>query len=234
VTVTLQVVETVADNPVVFVALALLMRAGVAWQRELTWPEYRTLHGLRRLVFPWLQRLQPAGYGRWVSQKGSRDDAEFVATVQTDVRETAARLRRELDERPTGSLHLLSSIKRRPDTHGDPLSAAHVVWTHDSTHDGTAQTEAYLFRNSDGTTDVYAHYEASVVTPVDHLTEHQQDGDPRGIVAVALREPAAVTSEWVCPDCQDADADTPAFAGVGIGLDAAQPQCRECGRRAEP
>jgi len=223
----MSVVETLAASPLLVLGLAVVLRAVVAWQHEVTWPEYRTLHGLRRLVFPRLDRLEPFGFRLFTTEKGGRDDPEFLRTVATDVRATACRLRDG-----GGSLHLVSSVKRRPDTHGDPLSAAHVVWTHPATpaHAEPMQTEAYLFRNGDGTTDVYAHYEASVIAPEAHLTTVQRDGDPRGVVTAALDAPADATSPWRCPDCHDDP--IPAFVGDATGLDAPEPvRCRECGRR---
>lgn len=56
-----------------------------------------------------------------------------------------------------GSPHLLKSLKRRPGEHGDRLSGAHLIWAHDSGD----QTEAYLFRNADGSTEIYAHFETN-------------------------------------------------------------------------
>ena len=173
------VINALQTNPELALVVAFIMRAALTWQRELTWPEYRTLMGLKRLTFPRLQRLAPGGFDRFVNQKGGRDDPEFYATVGTDIRATVKRLRAG-----GGSLHLLSSLKRRPNVWGDPLSIAHVVWTHDDGH----QTEAYLFRNSDNTTDVYVHFEWSVTKPVDHLTTGQQNGDVRGVVADAIAE----------------------------------------------
>jgi hypothetical protein len=171
------ITETLADSPALLVALALVMRAGLAWQRSLTWPEYRLLHGGKRLLFPVLQRRAPLGFDSFVNAKGGRDDAEYLRTYQASVRDTVSRL-----TAAGGSLHLLNSIKRRPGEHGDPLTAAHVVWDH-----GTDQTEAYLFANADGTTDVYAHFEPSPEMPLEHLGGgQQQDGDPRGVVTAAL------------------------------------------------
>jgi hypothetical protein len=172
------ITETLADSPALLVALALLMRAVLAWQRSLSWPEYRTLHGGKRLLFPVLQRRAPLGFDSFVNRKGGRDDAEYLRTSQASVRDTVARC-----TAAGGSLHLLNSIKRRPDTHGDPLTAAHVVFDH-----GTDQTEAFLFANDDdGTTDVYVHFEPSPETPLQHLGGgQQQDGDPRGVVDAAL------------------------------------------------
>jgi len=108
---------------------------------------------------------------------------EYVATLDQSVAQVVRTLRSG-----GGSLHLISSVKRRPDTHGDPLSVAHCLWMHaDDDGDGNAeQTEAYLFRNDDGSVDVYAHYEASVLNPEAHLTDPQTDGDPEGVVTAAL------------------------------------------------
>jgi len=51
------------------------------------------------------------------------------------------------------------------------------VWTIEG-----QQVEAYLFQNSDGSTDLYAHTEASVDNPLAHLTERQRDGDKHGVL----------------------------------------------------
>lgn len=171
------VVDFLAANWWAVLALAVVMRAGLAWQSDLSWPEYRTAHGIRRLLFPVLQRRAPLGFDSFVNRKRGRTDDEYLRTVDADVRATVGRLRAG-----GGSLHLISSLKRRPADHGDPLTAAHVVWTHD---DGS-QTEAYLFANDDGTTDAYAHHETSVADPDGHLTDPQHDGDPRGVVTDAL------------------------------------------------
>jgi len=177
----LDVVEQfLVDNPWSVLLVALVMRAGLAYQRQLTWYEYRTLHGVRRMLFPVLARVLP--YDSFVNPKGGRDDAEYLDTRPESVRAVAKQLQSH-----NGSLHLLSSIKRRPAEHGDPLTRAHVVWTH---ADGN-QTEAYLFANDDGTTDVYAHFEASVRRPIEHLTGGQTDGDARGVVKAALSKASA-------------------------------------------
>jgi len=170
------IVDLLAEYPELAVALGLLLRAGLAWQSELSWYEYRTLHGLKRVAFPTLERLVPGNL--FVNTKGGRDDAEYLTTVDASIRETVRDLRSN-----GGTLHLISSLKRRPPEHGDPLTRAHVVWT-----DGGEQTEAYCFANADGTTELYAHAEASVTDPVGHLTGPQTDGDPDGVVAAALAE----------------------------------------------
>ena len=158
------------------VALGLASRAFLAWQRELTWPEYRTLHGLKRLTFPVAHPYAKKylGFSSLINDKGGRDDAEYIDTMHFRPRDIVRSLRAG-----GGSLHLLASLKRRPD---GTLSWAHVVWDH-----GTDQTEAYIFANGDGSTDVYSHFEPSPETPVEHLGgDLQTDGDPRGVVRDAL------------------------------------------------
>ena len=154
------------------VALGLALRGALAWQRSLSWYEYRTLHGAKRLLFPWLERRFPVV--SWVNDKGGRDDAEYLETINFSPREVVRSLRAGGD-----AYHLLASLKRRPD---GTLSWAHVVWDH-----GTDQTEAYIFANGDGSTDVYSQFEPSPETPVEHLGgDLQTDGDPRGVVRDAL------------------------------------------------
>jgi len=167
------VVELLTEHPQLVVVVAILARLGRAWQSSLSWPEYRAVHRFKRGVFPLVSRI--AGNRiLLVSDKGGRDDAEYQATVDASVRDTVASLRGA-----GASLHLINSLKRRPDTHGDPLTAAHVVWFVDETGE---QVEAYLFRNSDGTTDVYVHTETAVDDPLGHLTDAQTDGDAHGVL----------------------------------------------------
>jgi len=169
-------VELLTDNPQLAVALGIVLRLARAYQTTLTWPEYRAAHRLKRGVFPLLNIVAP-GRIVLVSEKGGRDDAEYLTTIDAPAREVVTVLRRS-----GGSPHLLNSLKRRPPGNGDPLTTAHVVFTHT---DGT-QTEAYLFTNSDGSTDVYVHHEPSTDTPLRHLTGTQSDGDVRGVVTDAL------------------------------------------------
>jgi len=166
----------VFDHPEAVVVLAVVIRGVVAYQREVSWAEYRTVHAGKRALFPLLQTLTPGGFS-FVNDKGlPADDAEHVTTVQASRRAVVAQLRRGGAE-----LHLLSSIKRRPD---DSYSTAHVRWTHE---DGR-QTEAYLFDALDEPgVDLYAHAETAVEDPQGHIEDTQQvDGDPRGVVTAAL------------------------------------------------
>lgn len=169
-------VEVLTDRPELLAIAAVVLRALFAAQSRLSWPEYRTAHGLKRWVFPVLQRTAPVL--SWVNEKGGRDDREFIATMSDDTRPVALRL-----DKAGGNLHLLNSVKRRSGDHGDPLSMAHVVFAHD---DGT-QTEAFGFANDDGTSDWYAHHEPDPSRVLAHLGgEQQSDGDPRGVVRAAL------------------------------------------------
>lgn len=172
-------VAVLTEHPELAFVLALILRAGLAWQGELTWYEYRTLHGLKRLLFPVLDRRLT--FVSFVNPKGGRDDPEFLRTLDYSPAYVVGTLRQA-----GGSLHLINALKKRPASPlmGDSLTAAHVVFTHD---DGM-QSEAYLFDNGDGTTDVYVHVETSVTDPVGHLTDAQTDGDARDVVADALPE----------------------------------------------
>lgn len=169
--------QLLTDNPALAAALAVVIRLALAYQREFSWQEYHRLHALKRAAFPTLQRYAPAGLS-FVNVKGYRDDAEFVATVDGPLRTAVRRLRDG-----GGSMHLISSLKRRDTPAGHQYSAAHVVWTH---ADGQ-QTEAYLFHAVEGGgIDVYAHAEASVTDVTGHLDGPQTDGDPHGVVHRAL------------------------------------------------
>ena len=167
-------VELLREYPLLLAAVALTARIARAWQTQLTWGEYRTFHRFKRGVFPIVDRVA-GGAILWVSEKGGRDDPEFERTVRGTVREVVRDL-----QRAGASLHLLNSLKRRPedfadgDTTGDPLTAAHAVWAVDETGD---QVEGYLFENDDGTVDLYAHTETSIDDPLGHLTDPQTDGD---------------------------------------------------------
>jgi hypothetical protein len=55
-------------------------------------------------------------------------------------------------------------------------------------HDDGKQTEAYIFANSDGSSDVYVHVETATTDPDGHLTDEQLDGDVRGRVRAALAD----------------------------------------------
>jgi hypothetical protein len=163
------------QNPVALALLTVAILALLQYQRTLSWREYRTLHGLKVMLAPIVDRRTTLFV---LSRKGYRDGPEFLATRDAPV---AAVWRRLVAE--GASPHLINSVKVRPTPDGTrQYSAGHVVWTH---RNGT-QTEVYLFENPDGTTDVYAHHETGVANPDGHLTDGQTDGDPRDVVRMAL------------------------------------------------
>jgi len=156
--------ETIAANPELAAVAGLILRAILAWQSDLSWYEYRTLHGLKRLLFPPLDRV----WGQFVNRKGGRKDGEYLGHSAASPREVVRELRSG-----TFTLHLLASLKSTK----FGTTYAQLVQTHD---DGT-QTEVYLV-TFDGGTAVFAHHERSAGT-IRHLTDTDQvDGDPRGVV----------------------------------------------------
>jgi hypothetical protein len=165
------------NDPVIIAVITLVVAAVTRWQMGLSWTEYRQVHRLKRRFFPLLDRVSPGGFDSFVNEKGYRDDDEYFRTESRSVKAVWKTLVRQ-----GGSPHLVSSIKRREAPDGSDLSAAHVVWTHD---DGT-QTEAYLFENGDGSTDIYVHHETATTDVDGHLSDPQTDGDPRGVVTKAL------------------------------------------------
>jgi len=168
----------ILTDPVPLAVLTLAIFAVIQYQRTLSWTEYRAIHTLKRRYFPLLDSLWP--HATHVKQRPGTD-AEYLTTREQSVKSVWQQLVSE-----GGSPHLINSIKRRPGPDGGvEYSAAHVVWLHD---DGS-QTEAYLFANSDSRTDIYAHHEPSVLTPGDHLSGKQTDGDPKGVVRNALGIP---------------------------------------------
>ena len=170
--------DTVLAHPELAALLGIALYALKYYQRGLGWYDYRTLHGLKVRLAPIIDRWVFA-----VSEKGYRDDAEYLDTVDTGVKATWQALVE------TGDPHLVNSVKRRVTPDGVvQYSRAHVVWFHgDTDADGEReQTEAYLFANADGSADVYAHYEGSFTDAEDHLHGGQTDGDPHGVVRDAL------------------------------------------------
>jgi hypothetical protein len=173
----LQSLPAVFDDPTLYAVLVLVITAVVLYQRTLSWPEYRRLHGIKRRVLPIVDRYTSLFV---VSRKGGHDDAEYIDSVLGNARVVF----NDLVE-AGGSPHLINSLKVRanPETGERQYSDAHIVWTHDD--DGT-QTEAYLFQLNETYVDVYAHHEAGVRDAKAHLEGEQRDGDPRGVVRRAL------------------------------------------------
>lgn len=173
----LQELPAVFDDPRTYAVLVLVVAAVVQYQRTLSWREYRRIHALKVRILPLVDRLTTLFV---VSQKGGRESPEFIASMEGDV----ATVFRDLVT-AGGAPHLVNALKvrARPETGQKQYSAAHVVWSH---ADGT-QTEAYLFRRDGSHVDVYAHHEAGVADPEEHLEEtNAEAGDPREVVREAL------------------------------------------------
>lgn len=189
----------VFSDPVAYAVLVAVLTAGVVWQATLGYRSAHRINRAKRLLFPTVERFRrplirtvrrrsPALASvlagvipHLIHDKGRVDDAEFIETWDTTVPQAF-----ETFVQSGYSYNALSSLKRRPGSHGDDpamqLSVLSMVYYHD---DGM-QTEAYLFRNPDGTLDVYAHHEASVTDPRGHLGDTQLDGDPRGVLPTAV------------------------------------------------
>jgi len=165
-------------DPRLAAVLVLALAAALWYQRTLSWGEYRRLHALKVRLLPLIDRHTSLFV---VSDKGWRDDPECLYRAGATVPEVFRRF-----VGAGGSPHLINSIKRRQRPDGTvEYSDAHLVWFHGGP--GGSQTEAYLFQNPDGTTDVYVHFEPSVLDPDDHLDgSHQRDGDPKGVIPSAV------------------------------------------------
>lgn len=163
------------DDPYLVGALIVIIAAALAYQRTLSWSEYRVAHRTKTILLP---ILQPRVTVLLVSSKAFRG-GEYLTTVNDSLGGVFQTL-----VTAGGSPHLVCSIKERETPDGTrQYSAAHIVWLH---HDGS-QTEAYLFASPDGGVDIQSHHEPSVLSPTDHLDgRKQQNGDPRGVVWDAL------------------------------------------------
>lgn len=188
----------VFTDPIAYAALVVVITAVVVWQGTLGYRSARLVNRGKRLLFPLLERFRRplVRYARRISpalgsvvsfgipilivdtERVGSD--QYLVTWETDVAHAF-----ETFVQAGYSYNAVSSLKRRPGSHGDDppmqLSALSMVYYHD---DGM-QTEVYLFANPDDTLDVYAHYEASVTDPRDHLGDAVQAGDPRDLVPLS-------------------------------------------------
>lgn len=179
--------DLVLSNPWLLAVLTVAVLAVVAYQRTLTYREYRTAHVVKSLVFRVLDPLATRRGRPLLAHVDGATHPEFLRTYPATPRETFRRLR-------AGGFdpHLVATTKVRSLGNGQrEVSHSQLVYYHD---DGT-QTEAYLFPAGHGnTTDVYAHHETSVTDPAGHLTDKQTDGDARNVVTETLAKQAAQSS----------------------------------------
>jgi len=153
------------------VALAVVLRIGIAYQRGLSYREvvaieWMKTHGARHFN-AWLTRR----FDRPLTQEAHTED--FIGVIEATPREIVSGVR------PPFQPNLFSTAKYR--THDDNAEWAHSQWAEYYDRDGEPwQTHVYLFP-VDGQTAVYAHTEPSVTDPDAHEGgEQQRAGDVDG------------------------------------------------------
>jgi len=174
-------VETILQTPELLAGLTLAVIVVWYWQRQLTLTEYRWWHARK---IRWFTRLD--GVARRLGQplvyhKGDRNHPEFIHGIHTPPAEVARDLLQYGFEP-----HLIATLKTRDGENGPQPAWGQFVYT-ERVDGETIQTEAYIFRNVGGSTDVFGHVETSVVDPDGHLQDPQRDGDTRGHIKSALR-----------------------------------------------
>lgn len=171
--------DVVLSDPALLAALALLVRGAVAYQTSLTYPEFIAAHRLKCRVFQLLDPIATRLGRPLVHTKEYREeDEEFDRTVPEGPKMVASRIGDVFDG------HLVATAKARMTPNG--IQFAHSQWR--QVHGDGTQTEVFLFRNPDGSTDVYVHHETAVEDPEGHLTDHQGQGDVRGAFASAYED----------------------------------------------
>mgnify|MGYP006866529151 CR=1 FL=1 len=171
--------DLIFSEPWAVAVLTAIVLLVLAWQRTLSYTEYRIANDAKYALFSLLDGWASKRGRPLIREKGwAESSAEFVTTVDGDVRSVFATLR------AAGfSPHLLATTKVRRTTDGREIPAdAQLVFIHGNGQ----QTEAYLFGHQQGV-DVYSHTEAAVYDPRGHVTDAQQAGDPRDVVRDALR-----------------------------------------------
>jgi len=161
------------NDPRAYAALVLLLAAVTWWQASVTYSRYTRIQRLKQRWFPLLNKF----WSRFVHHKSNRSDAEFLFTT-TQSREAVWTWL----ESQGGDPHIVSSVKHRRFQDADQYSDLHFVWQHDD----QMQTEVFTFENDDGSHDVYAHVEPSVLVPRKHLNGKQTDGDARQVIGESV------------------------------------------------
>lgn len=167
----MDILEIVFSNPALTVTLTVLVLGAVNWQRGLTYRELRLAHIVKCRVF---SILDPWARKRGRPLVNEANDADYERTIDANARTVSKAIMDVFDP------HLVATAKRR--TSG---------WTHSQwvqIHGDGLQTEVYLFRNPDGTTDVYVQVETAVTDPEGHLEDEQTHGDARGAFASAWED----------------------------------------------
>lgn len=170
--------ETILTNPVLTALLAIVLLAIAHYVRGVGPRETILLDRFRRVLWRTLDDVV-SRHGRPLLTDKTNADAEFITTVDGDLL-TLLRALWSVGFR----WNPLSTVKyRRVD--GTRRFALSVVYR--DTVDAEDQQDVHVFRNGDGTFDVYGHYEPSVTNPADHVgADAQVPGDPKNIVTDAL------------------------------------------------
>lgn len=168
--------DLVFGSPVLSAILLITVYAILSWQRNLTYTEYMTRHGIKRMLFPKLDSWFRKAGRPLIREKGPCNSSdEFVTCVQMPLRAFFIKL-----VRYGFSPHLLATLKvERP---WRSPAAMQLIYNHD--HE--TQTEVYVFQDADDKLAVYAHVESSPKDPEGHIEDEQIAGDAKGVVREAL------------------------------------------------
>lgn len=169
----LPTVDTLLGDPAFVLALSIVILVGYHYIARMPYSEFvlatQLKHRLAAITGPY---AQSRGL-RIVTTKQYREDDEYVATVGKSPRQLATAFK------SAGiNQHLIAGSKRRETPDG--LQWSHTQWTYQ--HDDGRQTEVWVYPNGNGSTDIYAHREASVFDPDDHLSTPFDPGDPAGVL----------------------------------------------------
>lgn len=165
--------ETLLSNPLFLFVLAVAILLTYQYVRQMPYSEFVLLTQLKHRVFLLLDPFARKRGLRLVTNKGYREDDEFLTTIDFTPRVLAKRFKEEgIDQ------HIISGSKRRETPEGRQWSHSHYTYQH---ADGM-QTEIWLYTNPDGSTDIYSHYEESVFDPDGHLETPYTPGDPKGVL----------------------------------------------------
>ena len=170
--------ETILDDPTLVSALGLLLLGLVYYLRTVGPRRALLIEAVRTIVFRLLDPIATR-YGRPLVRDKTEDQDEFIATVDISELELA-RVFWQFDYRYNPISTKKYRVKER--RQWSVLSAAY----RDSIGDGE-QHHVYVFRDPDGTLDIYGHREASVTNPDAHDGgDELVSGDPAGRVTTAL------------------------------------------------
>lgn len=175
----LPTVDQLLANPAFVLGLTLVIVLAYHYVAQIPYREFVVLTQVKHRLFAALAPIAAQRGLRLVTTKQYREDDEYLVTLDRPVRAVALAIRDAGFDQ-----HLIAGSIRRETPEGRQWAHTHWAAQH---RDGT-QTEAWVFPNHDGTTDVYAHREESVFDPDGHLSEPYTPGDPAGALDPVLDE----------------------------------------------